>query len=285
MRVNHHGSSHSTSAYYTNLLAPETAVISCGDNSFGHPANRVLDELRNVANGLGGGADIYLTNNPCDTGPIDYTGTLNVNGDIHLHTTSAGSGYRVHYDVGTNSYPAGLPPSGGGAGGSPQVLISEVRLRGPGGANDEFVELRNTGTVAADVSGWRLQACTATSGSASNRATIPGDTEIAPGGYYLIARDSYYSGTVTPDLTFSAAIADGGGARMITAASGYIDGVGSAAVASSECLEGTGLSFPSSNDNVSFHRDGSGSVDTDDNLADLIGPAVSSPTNAAGQTS
>ena len=289
MRVNHHGSGHSTSSFYTATLAPETAVISCGINSFGHPANRVLNELRNVANGLGGGADIYLTNNPCDeldaTGsPIDYSGTYNSDGDIHLHTINAGTGYMVHYDTGSNTYPAGLPPTGGGAPGSARVLISELRLRGPAGANDEFVELRNTGTAAADVSGWQLQACTATTGAASNRATIPASTSIPPGGYYLIARSGNFSGTVTPDLTFSAAIADGGGVRLVTATGGYVDGVGSAVPASSQCREGTGLSFPTGNNNVSFHRDGAGSTDSDDNLADLTGPSTSSPTNAAGQT-
>jgi beta-lactamase superfamily II metal-dependent hydrolase len=288
MRVNHHGSGHSTSEYYTDVLAPETAVISCGNNSYGHPANRVLDELRNVANGLGGGADIYLTNNPCDdedsAGTIDYTGTLNTDGDIHLHTTGTGTGYQVHYDVGQNSYAAGLPPSGGGPPAAEQVLISEVRLRGPGGANDELVELRNTGTGSVDISGWQLQACTATTGSASNRATVPASTTLEPGGYYLIARDTYYSGTVTPDLTFSAAIADGGGVRIVTGTGGYVDGVGSSEPTTSDCREGAGLTFPSSSSNVSFHRDGGGSVDTDDNADDFTGPATSSPTNAAGET-
>jgi beta-lactamase superfamily II metal-dependent hydrolase len=289
MRVNHHGSGHSTSGFYTATLAPETAVISCGANGFGHPANRVLDELRNVANGLGVGADIYLTNNPCDDtddggSPINYTGTFNSDGDIHLHTTGSGSGYLVHYDAGSNSYPAGLPPAGGGSPAAAKVRISEVRLRGPGGANDEFVELRNTGTGPADVSGWRLQACTATTGAASNRATVPPSTVIGAGGYYLIARAGDYTGAAIPDLTFAAAVADGGGVRIVNATGGYVDGVGSSVPASSDCREGAGVSFPTGNNDVSWHRAGAGSFDTDDNPADLTGPATSSPTNAAGQT-
>ena len=283
MRVNHHGSSHSTSAFYTETLAPETAVISCGNNAYGHPANRVLDELRNVPNSLGIGADIYLTNNPCDdeddTGPIDYSGTFNGDGHIYLHTTGGGSGYVIHYDEGSRSYVAGVPPSAG-----PRVLISETRFRGPGGANDEFVELRNTGQQEADVSGWRLQACSSTTGSATNRATVPAETTIPPGGYYLIARATYYTGSNTPDLEFSAAIADGGGVRILDDQGAYVDGVGSYVPETSQCREGDGLDFPSGNDNVSFHRDGSGSVDTDDNLADFTGPSTSTPTNAAGVT-
>jgi beta-lactamase superfamily II metal-dependent hydrolase len=289
MRVNHHGSGHSTSGDYAETLAPETAVISCGSNPFGHPANRVLDALRGVANGLGGGADIYLTNNPCDDedeggGDIDYTGVLNSDGDIHVHTTGSGTGYTVHYDVGSNGYAAGLPPSGGGPPSSDQVLISEVRLRGPGGANDEFVELRNTGTTTADISGWKLQACTATTGSASNRATVPPSTSLPPGGYYLIARATYYTGAVSPDLTFSAAVADGGGVRMVTGTGGYVDGVGSGAPTTSDCREGDGLTFPTSDADESFHRDGAGSVDSGDNAGDFTGPATSSPVNAAGET-
>jgi beta-lactamase superfamily II metal-dependent hydrolase len=288
MRVNHHGSGHSTSDYYTEVLAPETAVISCGNNSYGHPANRVLAALRDVANALGTGADIYLTNNPCAAddksgAPIDYSGVLNTEGDIHLHTTGNGTGYTVHYDVGSNSYPAGLPPTGHGSQGA-QVLISEVRFRGPNGAQDVFVELRNTGAAPADVSGWRLQACTATTGTAQNRATIPASTVMPPGGYYLLAHETGYSGAVAPDLTFSASIADGGGARIITDTGTYVDGVGSDVPETSECREGTGLSFPTGNHNLSLHRDGAGAVDTDDNLADFTGPSASTPTNAAGQT-
>ncbi|QSB14632.1 lamin tail domain-containing protein [Natronosporangium hydrolyticum] len=290
MRVNHHGSGHSTSSYYTEVLAPESAVISCGNNSYGHPANRVLDELRTVVNGLGVGADIYLTNNPCaiddrSGDPIDYTGVLNTEGDIALHTTGGGTGYTIHYDAGSNSYPAGLPPVDGGPTPTGEVLISELRLRGPGGANDEFVELRNTGTGSADISGWRLQGCAATSGAATNRATIPAGTVLPPGGYYLIARDTHYTGAATADLTFSAAIADEGGVRLVTASGGYVDGVGSAAPASSECREGAGLTFPTGDADVSFHRDGAGSVDTDDNAADFLGPAASQPTSSLGQAS
>jgi hypothetical protein len=44
------------------------------------------------------------------------------------------------------------------------------------------------------------------------------------------------------------------------------------------------VSFPTGDTDVSWHRAGAGSFDTDDNPADLTGPATSSPTNAAGQT-
>jgi beta-lactamase superfamily II metal-dependent hydrolase len=280
MRVNHHGSSHSSSQAYVDALAPETAVIQCGTNSFGHPANRVLDVLRQVVNSDGVGADIYLTNNPCDTDegdgtPIDYRGTFNTDGDIWLHTTGGGSGYEVVYDAGTTAYATTAAPSG--------VTISEARFRGSGGASDEFVELRNGGNASVDVSGWVLQGCAASSGSPSARATIPNGATLAAGQYYLVANGGY-TGTVSPDLTYSTGIADTGGARVIDGAAAVVDGVGSSSGSVDECREGAGLSFPTADDDVSFHRQGDGTTDTDDNAADFDGPSAPSPTNSAGDT-
>lgn len=278
MRVNHHGSSHSSSLDYVDGLAPETAVISCGSNSYGHPANRVLDALRQVVTADGVGADTYLTNNPCDTeddqGPIDYAGTFNSDGDIWLHTTGSGAGYEVAYDAGTNSY-------GTTGGGAADVTIAEVRFRGPAGATDELVELVNAGAVSVDVSGWVLEGCAAGSGKASARATIPAGTSLAAGQRYLLAGTGY-SGAVTPDLTWGSGIADGGGARIVDAAGEVVDGVGSDEGSNDECREGTGLSFPSGDDDVSFHRAGAGTTDTDDNLADFTGPTASTPENSTG---
>ncbi len=282
MRVNHHGSSHSTSAAYTATLAPETAVISCGNNSYGHPANRVLDELRAVANDLGTGADIYLTNNPCDAGAgIDYSGTFNSDGDIWLHTTGGGTGYDVVYDGGTRSYAAS---SGGGGGGADPMLvnISEARFRGPGGAADEFVEIKNTSGGIVDISGWELEACAGGSGNPSNRATVPAGTVLAAGQHYLFANASY-TGSVAADATYSSGIADTGGARIVDGGGAMIDGVASSDGGTDQCREGTGLSFPGANNDESFHRGGGGATDTDDNASDFTGPTASDPQNMAGQ--
>lgn len=112
MRANHHGSDHSSSQAYIDTLKPESVFISCGDNSYGHPGNRMLNALRNVVNDRGTGADIYLANNPCDPTQSDgvtatnYTGTFNSNGDVVLHTTGSGNGYTITYDTGTNTYTA-----------------------------------------------------------------------------------------------------------------------------------------------------------------------------------
>lgn len=51
----HHGSATSTSAELLAALTPETAVISVGSNSYGHPDPRVLTRLRQA------GAEVYRT--------------------------------------------------------------------------------------------------------------------------------------------------------------------------------------------------------------------------------
>jgi competence protein ComEC len=43
--VGHHGSKYSTSEELLTVLTPETAIISCGSNSYGHPTDETLRRL------------------------------------------------------------------------------------------------------------------------------------------------------------------------------------------------------------------------------------------------
>ena len=45
LEVGHHGSKYSTSKELLAALTPETAVISVGGNSYGHPADETLRRL------------------------------------------------------------------------------------------------------------------------------------------------------------------------------------------------------------------------------------------------
>lgn len=177
LRANHHGSGHSSSNAYVSNLDPQTSVISCGSNSYGHPANRTLDEFRAV------GADIYLTNNPCDTqdntGDIDYTGTLNTDGTIYLATTDGGAGYTVDYDTGSNSYVTGAG-SGGSTSDPSQIVINEL-LMAPTSGN-EWVEFFNPTSEDVDISGLYLDDIAGGGGSPKQ---IPGGAVVPAGGYWV----------------------------------------------------------------------------------------------------
>ena len=55
LKVSHHGSKNSTSAAFLQEITPEEAVISVGENSYGHPTEEALNRLKNM------GVDILRT--------------------------------------------------------------------------------------------------------------------------------------------------------------------------------------------------------------------------------
>jgi len=46
LKVAHHGSKYSSDEYFLKEVSPEIAVISVGDNTYGHPAPEVLDNFK-----------------------------------------------------------------------------------------------------------------------------------------------------------------------------------------------------------------------------------------------
>ena len=89
------------------------------------------------------------------------------------------------------------------------VVISEVALAGPGGANDEFFELYNPTSAEVNLAGWKVQYKSVTGTSYTNSATLPAGAKIAAHGYYLVASTSYV-GTVTPDYKLTGNLSFGG---------------------------------------------------------------------------
>ena len=53
------------------------------------------------------------------------------------------------------------------------VVISEFRVRGPQGGNDEFIELYNAGSAPVGIGGWKINGSNS-SGTTSTRVTIGG---------------------------------------------------------------------------------------------------------------
>jgi len=172
-----------------------------------------------------------------------------------------------------------------------EIVISEFRVRGPVGGNDEFVELRNRSAAPVEILGWRLQGCQqASPGTPATRVTVGSDVFLPAGGSYLFANNGY-SGSVTPDQTYGTGITDFlsgnfAGVRIVDASSadGVVrDGAGSP---NSPCREGSGMTTPASplNGDYSFERRLSGTMDTNDNVPDFEGPKPGHPQNSGGNT-
>ena len=162
------------------------------------------------------------------------------------------------------------------------MVISEFRTRGPAGANDEFIEIRNGSGAAVDIGGWQVSGSNAT-GTTQVRATVPGGVVLPAGCYYLLTNSNSggpYSGTVAGDLTYGVGIADDGGIALLDATSAVVDAVGLSA--GSAYGEGSRLgSFGTANSDRSLVR----SADTNNNAADFANRAPGVPQNAAGACS
>ncbi len=138
-----------------------------------------------------------------------------------------------------------------------QLLISEFRVRGPSGANDEFIEIYNNSgadhtVTAASGAGYGVAASDGTT-----RCSIPNGTVIPNRGHYLCANSVAYSlssypagngTTATGDATYTVDIPDNAGIAIFnndTGGGSYIlanriDAVGSTSEANTLYKEGTG---------------------------------------------
>ncbi|HEY6804538.1 MAG TPA: lamin tail domain-containing protein [Pyrinomonadaceae bacterium] len=211
--------------------------------------------------------------------------------------------------------PSGTPVETAASAG--QLIISEFRVRGPNGANDEFIEIYNKSgadhTVsAASGTGYGIAASDGTT-----RCSIPNGTVIPNRGHYLCVNSvgyslaSYPAGngtTATGDATYTTDIPDNAGIALFNNNSGggsyilanRIDAVGSTSEANTLYKEGTGYSAltPFSID-YSFYRDtcgkggsittlggcdlGGNPKDTDNNAADFIFVDTNGTSAGAGQ--
>jgi hypothetical protein len=185
--------------------------------------------------------------------------------------------------------PSPVPTPGGTS-----LIISEYRLRGPNGANDEFVELYNTSDDAINVqvfdgsSGYALVASDGIS-----RFVIPNGTIIPGRGHYLGANSVGYSlsaypagvgTTADPDITFTNNIPDNIGIALFSTSNpanfnfaNRLDAVGPTSEVNTLYREGAGVGtlVPFSIDS-SFYRNiptsglGAGlPQDTGDNALDF----------------
>src|ERR687896_2608674 len=195
-----------------------------------------------------------------------------------------------------------------------QLVISEFRVRGPNGANDEFIEIYNNSgadhTVAGGGTGYGVAASNGVA-----RCVIPNGTVIPNRGHYLCVNSvgyslaSYPAGngtTATGDSTFTTDIPDNAGIAIFNTSvaanftlANRMDAVGSTSEANTLYKEGTGYPAltPFSID-YSFYRDDcgkSGSIttfgvcpistpkDTNNNAADFVFVDTNGTSAGAGQ--
>ena len=160
-------------------------------------------------------------------------------------------------------------PSGGG-GGEATLSVNELMTGVTGAASNEFVEIANTGTAAADLSGWKLVYRSAAGTSDVVLATVPDGTSLAPGGFFLFGGAAYVGGPAA-DQSFSASIAaTGGGVGLRDAAGNLVDSVGWG-TATNAFVEGTVATAPPTTEapGTSTGRVPDGD-DTNDNAADFV---------------
>jgi hypothetical protein len=183
------------------------------------------------------------------------------------------------------------------------LIISEFRLRGPNGANDEFIEIYNASDVAhtvASVDGSSGYALAASDGSA--RFVIPNGTVIPARGHYLGANSVGYSlaaypsgsgATATGDAIYTADIADNAGIALFATSNpanfnlaNRFDAVGSTSEANTLYKEGTGYpALTPFSINYSFYRNliNGAPKDTNNNTADFLFVDTNGTSAGAGQ--
>lgn len=101
------------------------------------------------------------------------------------------------------------------------VSISELSGMGPGGVDDDFVELRNDGSEPVALGGWELYRCTATGRVRPDTLQYrwPADALLAPGARLVVGGPGFRGADVTAaralaDVEFGALLRDGTGALV-----------------------------------------------------------------------
>ena len=171
------------------------------------------------------------------------------------------------YDAADHAVLICVPSSGGG---DAELTVNELMTGVTGAATDEFVEIVNSGTAAADLSGWKLVYRSAAGTSDVVLATIPDGTMLAAGAFYLFGGAGYVSGPAA-DQSYSTSIAaTGGGVGLRDSAGILVDSAGWG-TATNVLVEGTATAAPdtSAAPGTSTGRNPDGD-DTNDNAADFV---------------
>jgi hypothetical protein len=195
------------------------------------------------------------------------------------------------------------------------LIISEFRLRGSNGANDEFIEIYNDSGVAHTVTASSGSGYAVAASDGVVRCTIPNGTVIPARGHFLCVNSTGYSlgtypagsGNATGDATYTTDIPDNAGIALFNNNIGggsfvlanRFDAVGSTSEANTTYKEGSGYpALTPFSINYSFTRDecGKGGAvnqlglctittpkDTDNNAVDFVFVDANGTSAGAGQ--
>lgn len=233
----------------------------------------------------------------------DFSG-LNVELRFHLDsdTTVQLAGLAID-DVSVTGCLGGTPATPG------QIIISEFRVRGPGLATDEFIEIFNASGADHTVTALTGSGYGVAASDGTLRCSIPNGTVIPNRGHYLCTNSVAYSlsAYATGNATYTTDIPDNAGIALFNTnipanfnLTNRLDAVGSTSEANTLYKEGTGYPAltPFSID-YSFYRDLCGKqgsittfgpcpsagavVDTNNNAVDFIFNDTNGTSAGAGQ--
>jgi hypothetical protein len=149
------------------------------------------------------------------------------------------------------------------------VRINEFSTGVEGALTDEFVEIVNAGTEAADLSGYRLAYRSAAGTSDVSLGTLPDDTVLQPGAFLLFG-GSGYAGAYLADRSFAASLASAGGGVGLRDPSGALADSVAWGTAANAFVEGAVAPAPTiapaPGKSTGRHPNGQ---DTNDNAADF----------------
>jgi hypothetical protein len=196
-------------------------------------------EFRSPADALLLSVDSSITGDLTDPAAEGANYTVDAAGTYFIkvrHFSATGTGtYNIHI-VNTGAVTSPL-------------IISEFRVRGPSGANDEYVEIYNNSDTSTTVASQVGSGFAVAASDAVVRCTIPNGTVIPGRGHFLCTNSIAYSlgGYATGDATYATDIPDNAGIALFNnnvpanfILANRLDAVGSTAEANTLYKEGTG---------------------------------------------
>jgi hypothetical protein len=149
------------------------------------------------------------------------------------------------------------------------VRINEFSTGVEGALTDEFVEIVNAGTEAADLSGYRLAYRSTAGTSDVSLGTLPDGTVLEPGAFLLFG-GSGYAGAHPADRSFATSLASAGGGVGLRDPSGALVDSVAWGTATNAFVEGAvapaPIIAPAPGKSAGRHPNGQ---DTNDNAADF----------------